>query len=922
MKISLHWLKDYIDLKDIPEKELLERLTLSTCEVEGVHRLDEHNRNTVIGQVIKIDVHPSADRLKICTVDIGDVKFKIQNPKSKINSKSQIQNSKNYQLPTTNYQPVQVVCGGTNLKAGAKVVVALPGASIKWHGQDEWTELKETEIRGVKSTGMICAAEELEIPWRHEPSEGEHPIMILPQEALVGESVVKYLGLDDVVLEIDNKSITHRADLFCHIGIASELGAIFKIPFKDIRYAEQNRHFDQATKERAEKSPPAPMLRRAGHAVRNRSMMRSLSVANAPLEMTDWEGLKKNREISVEIQAKEAVHRSSFLLLKGLRVQPSPLWMQNRLYAIGQRPINNIVDVTNYVMWEVGTPLHAFDVSKIRGSKMIVRFGKDGEKVTTLDKVERMVDATMLLGEDGEGRIIDLPGIMGGALSEVDQHTTSILLQSAAFDRVVIRKSTLKLAHRTDGAAFHERASDPHLTVGALIRSLELLKETCPDIEVSQVIDWYPKPSMSRVMVFDSEMIRKQLGINIPMKESKEILERLGFGIRDSSGRGVLQYAPTEKDGYRNWTITIPPRRKDIHGFQDICEEVGRIFGYDRVEPLEHVAPLRSPETPKVIQTREFLRDTLYSRGFNELYNYIFWSERDTKFLNIPQDSLILVQNPISQDLKYLRTSLLPGFLHAIELNQARFERCSLFEVGKVFSHNAPPTPSQPLRGGEGVIPFSEHERFACAIAGHESIEYLFRKMVGVWEESIRVLKLPQEYTHAPLSSLQVGAQDFVPLQETGRWLTTNEGIALCSVGKPVGVLGTVKRKILDAFGVKQNVVFCELDTETLSALQQTVWEYQTLSQFPSVFRDISLVAGNAVSYAQVAEVLSKAELLTRFELFDVFAGRGIPGGKKSLAFHLEFSAPDQTLESQEVDESLKKIFLRLEKDLGVILRS
>lgn len=842
MKISLNWLKDYIDLNDIPENELLERLTLSTCEVEGVKKLDEHIKNTVVGEIVSIENHPNADKLKICSVNVGMSAGENGNTNEILR---QAQDDKrSYPLSTIHY-PLTIVCGGTNLKEGSKVVVALPGATVKWHGQEGWIELKETEIRGVKSAGMICAAEELEIPWRHDESDGERPIMVLPDDAPVGQSIVEYFGLADTILDIDQKSITHRADLFSHVGLATEFGAIFNKKVDDKRY--------------------------------HKEPLQSASTQQSGQAQGD-----NNNRIDVRIEAKDAVKRYSALLIENIVVAPSPLWMQNRLRSIGIRSINNLVDVTNYVMWEFGMPLHAFDANKIGKGTKTVRFANKGETVISLDGIEHELNESMLVAIDGDGNAIDLPGIMGGQTSEVDDQTNAIWLQAAVFDRIVIRKMSLALAHRTDASSLYERGVDPNLTIGALMRTFELLKETCPDATLLQWFDEYPKPVEPREIVFEPTTVQKQLGAEISDNESKEMLERLGFGVVASKSA---------------WTVRVPTHRKDVHGFQDICEEIGRVYGYDRIKPLEHVAPLRAPVVPQIIQSRETFRDVVSGLGFNEVITYVFWSERDAKWLSIRPETLVVVQNPISEDLKYLRTSLLPGMLKVVELNQGRFESCSVFEVGKVFER-----------------PTEERERFACLVSDSDSPELLFRKMVGIWETIVRVLKLPDGYVR--------GSIDLAKAFDASAWLSRSESVSLKIGDSIVGLIGLVKPKVLASYGVKRSVVSMELDAGVLTALRESRWNYRKLPQYPSVLRDVSLIVGADATYESVVGVLKKAQFLNHIELFDVFSGKGIPEGKKSLAFHLEFSDSDKTLTSKEVDESLELILQTLNNDLGAVLRS
>ncbi len=583
MKISYNILKNFVEPPHVfSAKELAEVLTMHTVEVDEAVDLKEKLRGVVVGVVTAIKPHPKADKLKLATVDIG---------------------KKN----------LEVVCGGVNLQEGMKVALAQVGTQVRWHGETNWTSLEKTTIRGVESAGMICAAEELEI---YDPQAVKYGIMDLSDnEAEPGTPLSQALGLDDIILNIDNKSITHRPDLWGHFGLARELSAIWQKPLKNPE--------------------------------------------NIPIQ--------NSRDIKLQVKIAEPDYCQRYLgiVLAGLRIFPSPLWLQRKLLSLGMRPINNIVDVTNYVMLEYGQPLHAFDLAKLVSPEIMVRLVKRGEKIITIDGVERKLDQSMLVIADNK-QPQAIAGVMGGIASEVNDNTEAVIIESATFNAISTRQTASRLGLRTEASARFEKGLDPELAYLAIRRAVELICQIMPEAKIaSQLVDEYPRVAKKIIIDLNLSWLEKRLGCQIPEGEVMNILQRLGFGVAGSSP---------------NIKVTVPSWRAggDITRPEDLIEEVARIYGYHKILPVLPKFVITPPPKDKEQELRWRIRELLIGAGWTETLSYSFVSGENEKLLRL--------ENPVDKTKPYLRQNLISSMAEQFESAQkAGRESIKMFELGRVF---------------------------------------------------------------------------------------------------------------------------------------------------------------------------------------------------------------------------------------------
>ena len=586
MYISLNWLKDFVKIPaKISAAEISKELTNHTVEVEGFINQAEQFDKVVIGKVLEVKKHPNADRLRLALVDIK---------KEKLN----------------------IVCGAPNLAEGQLVPVALIGAILPGG-----LEIKESEIRGEKSSGMICAEDELGIGKSHEG------IIVLSEDAKIGEPFAKYLKADDIVLEVDNKSLSNRPDLLSHYGIAREIGVIFDLTIK----------------------PYEKLL-------------------NKKFEFLS----DKENKLEVKIEDKEACPRYMALKIDGLKIEGSPAWLKERLIAVNQKPINNVVDLTNYVMLECGQPLHSFSADKV--GKIVVRRARKDETLETLDEKERQLNEDDLVITDGK-RPLAIAGIMGGHDSGINNETTSIVLEAANFKAAVIRKTSQRLGLRTEASTRYEKSLDPMLTESALFRFISLLQEICPDIKItSALVDINNTKTNDEKISLDLNWLTKKIGQEISKDFVINTLEKLGFEIEDKDTEILIVSIPS-------WRAT-----KDVSTKEDLVEEVLRIYGYDKISSQLPVEELSLPEANQERLLERKIKNILaLKHDLYEVYNYSFVGEDQLKKLNIDFFNYLKLANPLTDIQTMLRQSLVPGLVANIKTNQAKTDSLGFFEFGSVF---------------------------------------------------------------------------------------------------------------------------------------------------------------------------------------------------------------------------------------------
>jgi len=784
MYLSLNWLKDFVEIpKSITPEALGEKLTMHTVEVEKVERLADKYKNIVVGKILEVKPHPNADKLSLALVDIGREKL-------------------------------EIVCGASNIKPGQFVPVALVGAILQ-----NGMEIKPVEIRGVKSNGMLCAEDELGL------GDGHEGIMIL-EKAKIGQAFGDYLNLDDVIFEVDNKSITHRADLWSHYGLARDISAFLNTKFKVYS--------------------PAKNI---------------------------FKAKKITFRFKVKIEDFSLCPRYMAIGLEGIKIAPSPKWLQDRLTACGMRPINNIVDVTNYVLLELGQPLHAFDKNFI--DHITVRRAKAGEVMETLDGVKRKLEPDMLLIAD-KTKPVAIAGVMGGRTSEINDQTESIIIESANFDFHSVRETAQKLGLRTEASMRFEKGLDPNLCELGLARAVELIMQICPNARVAgNLADEKKFKLNSGPIDLDLNWLSQFIGQKFEAKQVKQILEKLGFLVKVAGD---------------NFKVTIPSWRAvhDISLKEDLAEEVARIYGYNNLKAelpkIDLAPPLFIPEKVLIRKIKNILS---LGAGLAETYNYSFTNLEKIRKINFNSNDVIKLANPLTDGMTALRPCLEIGLLENIKTNQAEEETIGLYEIGSIFIN----------KPGENSLPFQE-KHLNLVLAQNGGID-LFRKAKGVIEYLLAALNLKVKFEPDVY-----GAKIFADDME-------------------IGWVGEISAGTVRAFNLKKAAALAEI---RLNGLLKAVTnapgkQYQEPPKYPEVLRDLAFVVNEKILYNNIVkEIKNFSDLIKQVELFDVYQGDKLGQGKKSLAFHIIYQA-DKTLTSEEVDEVQEKLVTHLEKELEAKVR-
>ncbi len=812
MKISLKWLKQYIDVEASPE-EIAERLTMLGLEVESIEDLGSRYRGFVVGQVVSVMKHPNADKLTVCKVNVGkDV--------------------------------VQIVCGAPNVAADQKVAVGLVGAVVPRNQHDpngaRFT-LAHVKLRGQDSFGMICSAYELDIG---EEREG---IVVLDRTARPGTPLADQLGLNDVVFEI---GITpNRGDAMSHIGIAREVAVVFG---RKLRLP--------AAKCREAKTPAS-------------------------------------RYAAVRIEDKTNCPRYSARLVFGVSVAPSPKWLQAFLSAVGIRPVNNIVDVTNYVLMEIGHPLHAFDYDQLKGHSLIIRPAGEGQSFVTLDHKERKLKGDTLMICDGE-REIAIAGVMGGENSEITPSTTNILIESAYFRPQSIRRTAKYLGLSTDASQRFERGADPEITLWAVDRAACLIQQVSGGEVLRGSIDRYPRKIPRQEVVLRPKKLNEILGISLNEQKISSLLAKLE--IQPAGGtRG-------KKAAVEKISFLIPSYRRDLEREIDLIEEVARVHGYDKIDTKSEAAI----DVPEMMAERDLsaeIRDWLCGSGYREIVTNSM-QERDVALL--ASENIVGIANPISREMAALRTSLIPGMLQVVRTNI--FHGSSdlwLFEFGKKYFH-------EPAGGAHPVDRFVEQGWLMMAYTGRVKPASWDRK-----SELIDLFDVKGELT-TMFKKIFLDKYKFIPYSTTNA--LTETGLRIEINGETVGYLGLISKPLLRQYEIEQEVYVAELHLDVLKHHLGTARKFQRLPRFPSILRDVALVVDENVPVGTIEQGILEAgrPMLARAELFDIYRGEQIGPGKKSTAYALEFVSEEHTLTQEEIDRVMKSIISRVQSTLKAELRA
>jgi len=601
------------------------------------------------------------------------------------------------------------------------------------------------------------------------------------------------------------------------------------------------------------------------------SVLLNLKYAVPDVKLVENGKIKSKDSVSIEVKNKAACPRYTARVVTDVKVGPSPKWLKDRLVSCGLRPINSVVDIANYVMLETGQPLHAFDADKLEGRKVIVRFAKDREKIITLDGQKFDLDSSVLVIADGK-KPVAIAGIKGGKLPEIGRSTKVIVLESANFDPQIVRKGSRKLNIRTDASLRFEHGIDPNLTEFAVNRAAFLVQKISGGKVAQGLVDVYPKRVVSRTIKLDLNYAESLLGIKISGREARNILESLGFKTR------VLNQ--------KILSAEVPTRRLDVSIAEDLIEEIGRIHGYDKIPSLFPVSSLIPAEKNLKVFWENMVKDVLKEAGFVEVYNYSFFGKKEAALFGHKEKELIEVENPLSQEYRYLRASLIPNLLKNVEKNFRDFQQIKIFELGKIFK-----------------APSSEKRHLAGLILGGE-FQYL-KGTIDLLLEKIGVSDVwYDEYRATPEDSKQL--------------IWHPKKCAEIKVGsEEIGFLGELSPKITDNLAIKGKVVLFDIDFEKLSELSSEEHEYRPVSRFPSAIRDIAVLVPRDVKVAQVLNKIydSGKKLIRDVDLFDIYEGEELPQNKKNLAFHIIYQAENRTLSSGEIDRVQGDIIKNLEKE-------
>jgi len=789
MKYSYNWLKELSGTKKSPEK-VVENLTFHSFEVEGVSKGGVEIPGVVVGKILEIKKHPNANKLQLVKVDAGTGTI------------------------------LDIVCGACNIKTGDNVPVALVETKLP-----NGMVIREAEIMGEKSSGMLCAEDELELGKDHSG------IIILPKNAKIGEAISKYFGSNDSILEI--KVLPDRAhDAMSYVGVAREISIVEK---RKIRY--------------------------------------------------DFDGLslpkKKSKKLEVEIRDTKLCPRYIGAVMENITIKESPKWIKERLEASGIRAINNVVDATNYVMLELGNPLHAFDSRKIEKTgnekiNIIVRKAKKEEKMTLLDESVLVLSEQDLLITNGETPLT-LAGIMGGKDSGISENTKSLVLESANFNASNIRKSRTRLNVKTESSDRFEKDIDPNMAEKAMMRLIEILGHIAGG-KLEGVVDVYPKKVKPKKIRLKTECVDNLLGESIPKKSVARILNLIG--VRTKIKKNSID-------------CIVPTFRVDLKTQEDLIEEIGRIWGYRKIKSTPIFEANETSRVNEQIFFERKVQDVMTNLGFDEMYNYSFYSEQDAKNCGLEKSRHFELENPMNPDQKFIRVDLVPNLLKNINENQKYFSSFRIFEIGRVYYPEGKNNSKE-----SRILNFTQ-------VFDKNKREGMFFEAKGALEDI--------------LDALQIKNVSFAKNRHPENLMSHQFSAEILSGGEIIGKIGEINHLVLEKYKIKKTVVMCELDLEKMRIVSLKEKEYSPIRKFPTVTRDVSLLDKSGHSVAEIADFMKKTggSLVLDVELFDIFQ----KDGKRSLAFHVEFGKDDRTLESKEVDKVMKNMIEGLERQLELIVR-
>jgi len=805
MNTSLKWIKDLVPGLTCEAQEYMDAMTLSGSKVEGYEQMDKNLSDIVIGQILKIEGHPDADKLIICQVDIGQS------------------------------EPVQIVTGAPNVKEGDKIPVVLVGGTVAGDHDGNLTDggvkIKKGKLRGIESFGMMCSVEELGSTKEMFPEAPDNGVYIFESDVVVGDSAIKALGLDDVLFEYEITS--NRVDCFSVLGIAREAAATFKTDFIP------------------------PIVTKTGND-KDVSMFIKASVLNSDL-----------------------CNRYTARVVENIKIAPSPKWMQQRLRAQGIRPINNIVDITNYVMEEYGQPMHAYDLDTIDGKEIIVKTAQKGEKFFTLDGQERTLDDSILMIHDGK-KAVGIAGIMGGENSMITDSVKTMLFEAACFDGTNIRISSKKVGLRTDASSKFEKGLDPNLAMEAMNRACQLIEELGAGEVVGGAIDIYPVEKTGNRVLFEPEKYNKLLGTNISSDEMLSYFKKID-----------LSYDKLTNE------LVIPSWRQDLLCSADIAEEVARFYGYANIKTTLPTGEATTGKLPFKLRVEAVARDIAEFCGFSQGMTYSFESPKVFDKLMLSKDSkyrnAIVIANPLGEDFSIMRTTSLNGMLTSLSTNYNRRNKdVKLYELGNIYLPKQLPLTELP----------DERMQFTLGMYGEGD----FFDMKGVIEEFLSKVGMSQKAQYDPNANkvfLHPGRQANVVYN-----------------GTVIGFLGEFHPLVALNYGIKDRAYVAVIDMPYIIENATFDRKYEGIAKFPAATRDLSMTVPKEILVGEIEKVFEEkgGKNLESYELFDIYEGTQIKSEYKSIAYSLLFRAKDRNLEETDLSGAMSKILKALEA-MGIELR-
>ena len=798
MNLSMNWLSDFVDVKDIDIKAFCDRMTDTGSKVEGYEILGKDIENIIVSRVVKMEKHPDSDHLWICQVDIGADELS------------------------------QIVTGAQNVFEGAIVPAAVPVAKLPGD-----LTIKAGKLRGVPSNGMLCSFGELGLDAHDCPGEFADGIWILGEEYAdrIGCDIRDVMMLNDAVVEFEITS--NRPDCLSVIGLAREAGVSFDRPF----------------------SLPTPTVKGCG------------------------DGDKVENHLSVKIDCPDLCYRYTGRVVKNVRIAPSPLWLRRRLRAAGVRPINNIVDITNYVMLEYGQPMHAFDAACLDGSAITVRRATEGENFRSLDDQDHILNADMMIIADDK-KAVALAGVMGGANSEITENTTKVVFESACFNGASVRVTAKKNGMRTESSSRYEKGLDPENTMNGLQRACELVELLGAGDVVDGIIDVYPGKAEPTVLPLEVERINKFLGVDLSEDYMKDVLTKLECKI----------------DGDK---VIVPSFRADLTCMNDLAEEIIRIYGYNEIPTGTMCADAtRGGRTEK--QTFEVaLERAMYGMGYSQIHTFSFISPKYYDKIRLPEDSAlrksVVIRNPLGEDTSVMRTTAIPSLLEVVARNNNfSNENVRLFEVASVYYPNE----------NSEQLP---EEKKVLTIGAYGNTDFYALK--GVVENVLALARIEKA--------------SYVSYSEDATYHPGRCAKVLAADGSELGIFGQLHPLTAANYGIDVPVYLAAIDFDALYDHRGDEIEYKPLPKFPATTRDFSFVVDEAVEVGTLIATMSRAggKLVEGVSLFDIYRGPQIGEGKKSVSLRVSLRAADRTLTVEEADKVSAKILGAMEHQLGITIR-